>query len=93
MLDGGRVFYAHPRTGVYGNLDTSLHQSLKRHKQSVMHKSAQEQEAIRLASERDGGVRQAFRNRVMIQRKAVIGALHLVYWLAKKEVAQLNSIL
>ena len=55
MLDGGRVFYAHPRTGVYGNLDTSLHQSLKLHKQSVMHKSAQEQEAIRLASERDGG--------------------------------------
>ena len=26
MLDGGHVFYARPRTGVYGNLDTSLHQ-------------------------------------------------------------------
>ena len=52
-----------------------------------MHKEAQQLEATRLASERDGGVRQAFASRVVLQRKALIGALHLLYWLAKEEVA------
>lgn len=40
-----------------------------------------------MASERDGGVRQAFASRVVLQQKALIGALHLLYWLAKEEVA------
>ena len=50
--------------------------------------------ATRLGSERDRGVRQAFSNRVMIQRKAVIGALHLVYWLAKEvaHTTKFNSL-
>ena len=57
-------------------LCTSLRRdALQRHKESEMQKASQEREATRLASERDGGVRQAFSNRVMIQRKAVIGAL------------------
>lgn len=60
---------------------------LQRHKDSAMHKSAQQLEATRLASERDGGIRQAFCSRVVVQRKALIGALHLLYWLAKEEVA------
>ena len=42
-------------------------------------------EATRLASERNGGVRQAFASHVVIQRKALIGALHLLYWLAKED--------
>ena len=60
---------------------------LYRHKQSSMHKEAQELESTRLASESDGGIRQAFSSRILVQRKAIIGVLHLLYWLAKEEVA------
>jgi len=60
---------------------------LQCHKDSEMHKEAEEMEAARLASQRDGGIRQAFSTRVIVQRKALIGALHLMYWLAKQEVA------
>ena len=52
-----------------------------------MHRMAEEMEATRLASRSNGGIRQAFSARVMIQRRALIGALHLVYWLAGEEVA------
>ena len=60
---------------------------IQRHKDSKMHKEAEELEATRLVSQRDGGVRQAFSSRVTLQRKALIGALNLMYWLAKQEVA------
>jgi hypothetical protein len=67
---------------------TSLRRDvLQRHRESAKHKEAQKLEATRLASERDGGVRQAFASRVVLQRKALIGAFHLLYWLAKEEVA------
>ena len=36
---------------------------------------------------RGGGIRQAFSQQVVVQRKALIGALKMVYWLAKEEVA------
>ena len=52
-----------------------------------MHKEAEELKAARLASQKDGGIRQAFSSRIMVQRKALIGALKLMYWLAKQEVA------
>ena len=61
--------------------------ALRRRKDSTMHKAAQQLEAIRLAFERDGGIRQAFSSCVVVKRKALIGALHLLYWLAKEEVA------
>ena len=60
---------------------------LQRHSQTTMHKEAQQLEATRLASERDGGIRQAFSCRVVAQRKALIGAFQLLYWLVKEEVA------
>ena len=60
---------------------------LQRHKDSKMHQEAEMLEATKLASQKDGGIRQAFSARVTIQRKALIGALHLMYWLAKEEVA------
>ena len=56
-------------------------------KDSTMHKPAQQLEATRLASERDGGIRQAFSSRVVVQRKALIGALYVLCWLAKEEAA------
>ena len=68
---------------------------LQHHKDSTMHKAAQQLEATRLVSERDGGIRQAFSSRVVVQRKALIGAFHLLYWLANEEVAhttKLNSL-
>ena len=60
---------------------------LQRHKESKMHQEAEEIEAARLSSQRDGGIRQAFSARIMLQRKALIGALHIMYWLAKEEIA------
>ena len=59
-----------------------------------MHKEAQQLEATRLASERDGGIRQAFASRVVVQQKALIGALHLLYWLAKEvaHTTKFNSL-
>ena len=48
---------------------------------------ALERETLRLSSERDGGVQQAFSQRVLIQQKVLVGALKMVYWLAKEEVA------
>jgi hypothetical protein len=59
---------------------------LQRHKESKMHREAEMIEAARLGSQRDGGIRQAFSARVIVQRKVLIGALNLMYWLAKEEV-------
>lgn len=52
-----------------------------------MHKDAEQHEAQRLASQRDGGIIQAFSVRVSLNRKALIGALKMMYWLAKEEIA------
>ena len=60
---------------------------LQCHKDSNMHKEAAELEAARLASRRNGGIKQAFSACVVVQRNALIGALQLMYWLAKEEVA------
>ena len=48
---------------------------------------ARERERARIASQRSGGIRQAFSQQVVVQRKALIGALKMVYWLAKEEIA------
>ena len=60
---------------------------LQRHKASKMHQDAEAREADRLASQSDGGIVQAFSTRVMINRKALLGALQMMYWLAKEEIA------
>ena len=60
---------------------------LERHEKSEMHMEARERERARIASQRSGGIRQAFSQQVVVQRKALIGALKMVYWLAKEEVA------
>ena len=60
---------------------------LHRHKASKMHQDAEACEADRLASESDGGIVQAFSARVMMSRKALLGALQIMYWLAKEEIA------
>ena len=50
-----------------------------------MHKEVLELESTRLPSEPSGGIRQAFAGRVALQRKA----LHLMYWLAREEIAHI----
>ena len=52
-----------------------------------MHKEAQQVEVTRLAPKKDGGIRTAFSSRIAVQRKALIGALRIMYWLVKEEVA------
>ena len=60
---------------------------LERHEKSAIHAEAMEHEKARLSSQRSGGIRQAFSQQVVLQRKVLIGALKMVYWLAKEEVA------
>ena len=60
---------------------------LERHEKSAMHREAVERETYRLSSQRDGGIKQAFSKTVMVQRKALVGALKMLYWLAKEEIA------
>ena len=60
---------------------------MQRHKDSKMHKEAEELETTRLASRKNGGIRQAFSAHATVQKIALIGALKLMYWLAKEEVA------
>ena len=59
---------------------------LQRHKCSLMHRDAETREEDRLASQRDGGIIQAFSSRVVSNRKVLIGAFKMMYWLVKEEV-------
>ena len=60
--------------------------TLQQHKASSMHKEAEELESYRVASQRDGGIVSAFSSTVSSQRKALVGAMKLLYWLAKEEI-------
>ena len=56
-------------------------------KRSEVHARSAELELNREQAVRDGGLMMAFQQQVAAQRKAVIGALKVVYWLAKEELA------
>ena len=60
---------------------------IDRHSKSAMHREAVEKEVLLKQSARDGGIARAFEKRVTAQRNAVVGAMKVVYWLAKEEVA------
>ena len=51
-----------------------------------MHKEAGEWEATCLTAESDGGIRQACSAQVVLYRKGLVGALKVMYWLAKEEI-------
>ena len=51
---------------------------LQCHKRPEMHCESQRRECLRLASERNGGIRQAFSVRVVANRKALIGPLQIL---------------
>ena len=57
-----------------------------------MHKDAEQREAQRLASRHDGGIIQAFSVRVSLNRKALVEALKMMYWLAKGEIAHTTTL-
>ena len=59
---------------------------IERHNKSNMHKEALDREATRLSVVRHGGIQQAFERQVCAQKKALIGALKIVYTLAKQEI-------
>ena len=60
---------------------------IDRHSKSAMHREAVEKEVLLKQSARDGGIARAFEKQVTAQRNAVVGAMKVVYWLAKEEVA------
>ena len=60
---------------------------LQRHKTSKMHQEAVTREVDRLASQCNGSIVQAFPACVMMNRKALLGALQMMYCLAKEEIA------
>ena len=60
---------------------------LKRHSNSVMHQDAVDRELTVSQSQRDGGIRMAFEQGIAAHRNAVIGAMKVIYWLCKEEVA------
>ena len=60
---------------------------IARHSKSAMHREAIEKEMLYRQSSRDGGITRAFDRQVTAQRRAVVGAMKIIYWLAKEEVA------
>ena len=60
---------------------------IERHKKSEVYARSVDLELHREQAVREGGIMMAFQQQVVAQRKAVIGALKVVYWLAKEEIA------
>ena len=60
--------------------------SVCRHSLSEQHKQAVELEVCREASDRTGGIEQAFQSQIALNRLAVKGAMQCLYWLVKSEV-------
>ena len=57
------------------------------HQRSQIHLQSVEAEKARVDALRSGAIVAAFDQQVSLQRQAVIGALKIVYWLAKEETA------
>ena len=60
--------------------------SVRRHSKCEQHKLAEQLEATRLASQRDGGIPQLLQSQLALQRKAVKGAMQYLYWLVLSEI-------
>ena len=60
---------------------------IDRHSKSAMHCKAVEKEALLKQSTRDGGIARAFEKQITARRNAAVGAMKIIYWLAKEEVA------
>lgn len=66
---------------------TTIHKDvLARHKASMMHQEALEQEHACQVVKAQGGIREAMEEQVVLQGNAVIGAIKCLYWLCKQEI-------
>ena len=83
----GSSQHNHAGTWVNKPLSCIRNDMLKRHGESVMHRNAKDHETTLAQSQRNGGIRMAFEKGIAAQRVAVQGALKVVYWLCKEEVA------
>ena len=57
-----------------------------------MHREAVEKEALLKQSSRNRGIARVFEKQITAQRNAVVGAMKVLYWLAKEEVDQNMSL-
>ena len=64
---------------------------IDRHSKSVMHREAIKKETLHRQSSHDGGIARAFKRQLMAQKKAMVGAMKVLYWLAKEKVAHTTN--
>lgn len=60
--------------------------SISHHLKSEMHVKAVQLESIYKATDKNGGIEQAFQGQVSLQYAAVKGAMQCLYWLVKSEI-------
>ena len=65
---------------------------LQRHKDSDIHKETELLEATRLASAKDGGLKQILSVQVVLQKKVVLGCLKCTGWQKRRYLIQLSLI-
>ena len=70
---------------------TITRQSLKEHLESSCHKESMRMESTRALVEKQGGISACFDTIVSIQKKAFIGHLKCMYFLAKQEIAHTTN--
>lgn len=66
---------------------TIIRTSLNRHAKSSQHQEAMALATTAKASETTGGIAQALKTKVNLERMAFLAALRAMYWLTKNEVA------
>ena len=64
---------------------------VRKHANSDMHKGSKEREALAAMALADGGIEHAFEKTLQIKKKAVKGAMKILYWLSKNEVAHFTK--
>ena len=81
------------KTGVWVNHPcvSIRRDKVKRHAISAMHKGLEQLEAFAAGASVDGGIAQALENTIALKRKAVQGAMRILYWLSKNEVAHFTK--
>ena len=84
---------AHNKSGIWVNEPCTQFRKdkVKKHSDSEMHKGAQKQEDLGALVSAHVGIVQAFEQTWSVKRQAVDGALKILYWLAKNEVAHFTK--
>ena len=64
---------------------------VRKHANSDMHKGSKEREALAAMALADGGIEHTFEKTLQITKKGVEGAMKILYWLSKNEVAHFTK--